>query len=53
MPRRRPVPTEEHCGEWTLHDLAGHLGSTNVWAAAAATGFAETQARTNRFVERR
>ncbi|WP_367048691.1 maleylpyruvate isomerase family mycothiol-dependent enzyme [Streptomyces sp. Je 1-332] len=27
----------EHCGEWTLHDLAEHLGSSNLWAAAAVT----------------
>ncbi|WP_327129569.1 maleylpyruvate isomerase family mycothiol-dependent enzyme [Streptomyces sp. NBC_01727] len=27
----------EHCGEWMLHDLAEHLGSSNLWAAAAVT----------------
>ncbi|MFI7246217.1 maleylpyruvate isomerase family mycothiol-dependent enzyme [Streptomyces qinglanensis] len=27
----------EHCGEWTLHDLAEHLGSSNLFAAAAVT----------------
>ncbi|WP_326799466.1 maleylpyruvate isomerase family mycothiol-dependent enzyme [Streptomyces sp. NBC_01808] len=27
----------EHCGEWTLRDLAEHLGSSNLWAAAAVT----------------
>jgi uncharacterized protein (TIGR03083 family) len=27
----------EHCGDWTLHDLAGHLGGGNLWAAAAVT----------------
>ncbi|MEE1939751.1 maleylpyruvate isomerase family mycothiol-dependent enzyme [Streptomyces sp. TRM 70361] len=26
-----------HCGEWTLHDLAAHLGRGNLWAAAAVT----------------
>lgn len=26
-----------HCGEWRLHDLAGHLGGGNLWAAAAVT----------------
>ena len=26
-----------HCGTWTLHDLAEHLGSGNLWAAAAVT----------------
>lgn len=26
-----------HCGEWTLRDLAAHLGSENLWAAAAVT----------------
>ncbi|GAA2101425.1 maleylpyruvate isomerase family mycothiol-dependent enzyme [Actinomadura alba] len=25
----------EHCGDWTLHDLADHLGGSNLWAAAA------------------
>lgn len=30
------VPVE-HCGEWTLRDLAEHLGSSNLWAAAAVT----------------
>ncbi|MFG3157333.1 maleylpyruvate isomerase family mycothiol-dependent enzyme [Streptomyces sp. NPDC048219] len=28
------VPVE-HCGGWTLRDLAEHLGSSNLWAAAA------------------
>jgi uncharacterized protein (TIGR03083 family) len=27
----------EHCGEWTLHDLAEHLGRSGLWAAAAVT----------------
>ncbi len=27
----------EHCGGWTLHDLADHLGGQNLWAAAAVT----------------
>ncbi|GAA2388339.1 maleylpyruvate isomerase family mycothiol-dependent enzyme [Streptomyces glaucosporus] len=27
----------EHCGDWTLHDLAAHLGGGNLWAAAAVT----------------
>lgn len=27
----------EHCGRWTLHDLAEHLGSANLWAAAAVS----------------
>lgn len=26
-----------HCGGWTLHDLAGHLGGGNLWAATAVT----------------
>lgn len=26
-----------HCGEWTLHDLAEHLGGSNLWAATAVT----------------
>ncbi|NEB08457.1 maleylpyruvate isomerase family mycothiol-dependent enzyme [Streptomyces coelicoflavus] len=30
------VPVE-HCGDWTLRDLAEHLGSSNLWAAAAVT----------------
>jgi uncharacterized protein (TIGR03083 family) len=30
------VPVE-HCGDWTLHDLADHLGRGNLWAAAAVT----------------
>ena len=25
----------EHCGEWTLYDLADHLGQGNMWAAMA------------------
>ncbi|MEV6349281.1 maleylpyruvate isomerase family mycothiol-dependent enzyme [Actinoplanes sp. NPDC051851] len=25
----------EHCGDWTLRDLAGHLGQGNLWSAAA------------------
>jgi hypothetical protein len=29
-----PVP---HCGEWTLRDLAEHMGRGNRWAAAAIT----------------
>jgi uncharacterized protein (TIGR03083 family) len=28
------VPVE-HCGDWTLRDLAEHLGRENLWAAAA------------------
>jgi uncharacterized protein (TIGR03083 family) len=27
----------EHCGDWTLYDLADHLGRQNLWAAAAVT----------------
>jgi uncharacterized protein (TIGR03083 family) len=27
----------QHCGGWTLHDLADHLGGGNLWAAAAVT----------------
>ncbi len=27
----------EHCGDWTLGDLADHLGGGNLWAAAAVT----------------
>lgn len=27
----------EHCGAWTLADLAGHLGRENLWSAAAVT----------------
>lgn len=27
----------EHCGDWTLRDLAEHLGASNLWAAAAVT----------------
>ncbi|MFJ8083249.1 maleylpyruvate isomerase family mycothiol-dependent enzyme [Streptomyces sp. NPDC096205] len=27
----------EHCGSWTLRDLAEHLGTSNLWAAAAVT----------------
>ncbi len=30
------VPVE-HCGTWTLRDLAEHLGGSNLWAAAAVT----------------
>jgi hypothetical protein len=26
-----------HCGQWTLHDLADHLGRGNLWTAAAVT----------------
>lgn len=29
-----PVP---HCGDWTLRDLAEHLGTSNLWAAVAVT----------------
>ncbi|MCN9244518.1 maleylpyruvate isomerase family mycothiol-dependent enzyme [Streptomyces sp. RY43-2] len=29
-----PVP---HCGDWTLRDLAEHMGQGNRWAAAAVT----------------
>jgi uncharacterized protein (TIGR03083 family) len=25
----------EHCGDWTLYDLADHVGRSNLWAAAA------------------
>lgn len=25
----------EHCGDWTLYDLADHLGRGNLWSAAA------------------
>jgi uncharacterized protein (TIGR03083 family) len=27
----------QHCGSWTLYDLANHLGGGNLWAAAAVT----------------
>ncbi|WP_165989593.1 maleylpyruvate isomerase family mycothiol-dependent enzyme [Streptomyces sp. YIM 98790] len=27
----------EHCGEWTLLDLADHLGGQNLWVATAVT----------------
>jgi uncharacterized protein (TIGR03083 family) len=27
----------EHCGDWTLRDLAEHLGQGNLWAAVAIT----------------
>ncbi len=27
----------EHCGRWTLYDLADHLGRGNMWAAVAVT----------------
>lgn len=27
----------EHCGDWTVHDLAEHVGGSNLWAAAAVT----------------
>src|SRR5260221_1597429 len=27
----------EHCADWTLYDLADHLGRENLWAAAAVT----------------
>jgi hypothetical protein len=27
-----------HCGDWTLYDLADHLGGGNLRAAAAVTG---------------
>ena len=27
----------EHCGQWTLYDLADHLGQGNMWAAVAVT----------------
>jgi uncharacterized protein (TIGR03083 family) len=27
----------EHCGNWTLYDLADHFGGQNLWAAAAVT----------------
>jgi uncharacterized protein (TIGR03083 family) len=27
----------EHCGDWTLYDLADHLGRQNLWAAAGVT----------------
>jgi uncharacterized protein (TIGR03083 family) len=26
-----------HCGDWTVYDLANHLGGGNLWAAAAVT----------------
>ncbi|MEU4560037.1 maleylpyruvate isomerase family mycothiol-dependent enzyme [Actinoplanes sp. NPDC023936] len=29
--------TVEHCGGWTLADLAAHLGQGNLWAATAVT----------------
>ncbi|MQA02086.1 MAG: maleylpyruvate isomerase family mycothiol-dependent enzyme [Streptosporangiales bacterium] len=27
----------EHCGDWTLYDLADHLGNGHLWSAAAVT----------------
>ncbi|MFD1939122.1 maleylpyruvate isomerase family mycothiol-dependent enzyme [Nonomuraea mangrovi] len=27
----------EHCGDWTLRELAEHLGGSNLWAAKAVT----------------
>jgi uncharacterized protein (TIGR03083 family) len=27
----------EHCGDWTLYDLAEHLGRSNLWASVAVT----------------
>jgi hypothetical protein len=27
----------EHCGSWTLYDLADHLGQGSIWAAVAIT----------------
>jgi uncharacterized protein (TIGR03083 family) len=27
----------EHCGDWTLYDLADHLGRENLWVASAVT----------------
>jgi len=27
----------EHCGDWTLYDLADHLGNGNLWSAVAIT----------------
>jgi len=27
----------EHCGDWTLYDLADHFGRGNLWAAVATT----------------
>jgi len=27
----------EHCGRWTVRDLAAHVGEGNLWAAAAVT----------------
>jgi uncharacterized protein (TIGR03083 family) len=27
----------EHCGQWTLYDLADHLGGGNLWTAAGVT----------------
>jgi uncharacterized protein (TIGR03083 family) len=27
----------EHCGQWTLYDLADHLGAGNLWAATGVT----------------
>lgn len=29
--------TIEHCGDWTLYDLADHLGKGNLWSATAVT----------------
>ncbi|MFD0852380.1 maleylpyruvate isomerase N-terminal domain-containing protein, partial [Actinomadura adrarensis] len=31
------VAPVEHCGDWTLHDLADHLGRGNLWSAAGVT----------------
>ena len=33
--RRGPTDPVEHCGRWTLYDLANHLGQGNMWAAVA------------------
>ncbi|UED84474.1 maleylpyruvate isomerase family mycothiol-dependent enzyme [Streptomyces profundus] len=32
-----PSAPVAHCGDWTLRDLAEHLGGGNVWAATAVT----------------
>src|SRR3954468_3241358 len=34
LSRDLAVPVE-HCGDWTLRDLAEHLGQGNLWAAEA------------------
>ena len=35
-----------HCGNWTLYDLADHLGQGNLWAAAGVTSSGAITSRT-------